>query len=239
MRPFTEWTVLPHGKLAQLDNNILTVTGDLHMPLGDVPRRMTVVRLSDSRLVIFSAIALDEHEMAQLEGWGTPAYLIVPGELHRMDAKIWKDRYPLMKVITPAGVRSKVEELVPVDATHVEFDDPRVRYVTVPGTEDREAALEVHGKGGTTLIINDLIWNLDDRPGFSGWLFRVLGFTGREPKMPGIIQMRAVKQKAELRQQLQAWSQISDLNRIVVSHGDIVLRDPAGALARLAVQLVA
>jgi hypothetical protein len=239
MRPFTEWTVLPHGKLSQLDKNILTVTGDLHMPLGDVPRRMTVVRLSDGRLVIFSAIALDEPEMAQLESWGTPAYLIVPGELHRMDAKIWKDRYPLMKVITPAGVRSKVEELVPVDAAHVEFQDPRVRYVTVPGTEDREAALEVHGMSGTTLIINDLIWNLDDRPGFSGWLFKVLGFTGREPKMPGIIQMRAVKQKAALRSQLQAWSQIPDLNRIVVSHGSIVLRDPAGALARLAVQLVA
>jgi hypothetical protein len=239
MRPFTEWTVLPHGKLGQLDNNILTVTGDLHMPLGDVPRRMTVVRLSDARLVIFSAIALDEPEMAQLEFFGRPAYLIVPGELHRMDAKIWKDRYPLMKVITPAGVRTKVEELVPVDATHVEFDDPRVRYVTVPGTDDREAALEVHSKGGTTLIINDLIWNLDDRPGFSGWMFRVLGFTGREPKMPGIIQMRAVKQKADLRAQLQSWSQIPDLNRIVVSHGDIVLRDPAGALARLAVQLAA
>lgn len=239
MRPFTEWTVLPHGKLAQLTNNILTVTGELHMPLGDFPRRMTVVRLSSGKLVIFSAIALDEDEMQQLEDFGTPAYLIVPNELHRMDAKIWRDRYPLMKVITPAGVRSKVAELVPVDATHVEFDDPRVLFVTVPGTNEREAALQVHSHGGTTLVINDLIWNVDDRPGLSGWLFRVLGFTGREPKMPGLIQLRAVKQKEELRAQLEAWSRITDLNRIVVSHGNIVIREPAQALARLAEQLAA
>ncbi len=51
-RPFKEWTVLPHGKLSRLDDNMLTVTGDLHMPIGDFPRRMTVVRLSDARLII-------------------------------------------------------------------------------------------------------------------------------------------------------------------------------------------
>jgi hypothetical protein len=239
MRPFTEWTVLPHGKLSQLTNNILTVTGDLHMPFGDIPRRMTVVRLSSGKLVIFSAIALDENEMRQLEAFGVPAYLIVPNELHRLDAKIWRDRYPLMQVITPPGVRAKVADVVPVDATHVQFDDPRVLFVTVPGTSEREAALEVHSIGGTTLVINDLIWNVDDRPGLSGWLFRVLGFTGREPKMPGLIQLRAVKQKEELRAQLEAWSHIPDLNRIVVSHGAIVERDPAQALARLADQLAA
>ncbi len=57
-KPFKHWKVLSHGKLKQIDDNILTVTGDIHMPLMDLPRRMTVVRLSDSRLVVFSAIAL-------------------------------------------------------------------------------------------------------------------------------------------------------------------------------------
>jgi len=27
-RPFQQWTVLPHGKLAQIDENILTVVGE-------------------------------------------------------------------------------------------------------------------------------------------------------------------------------------------------------------------
>ena len=34
---------------------------------------MTVIRLNDSRLVVFSAIGLDEDEMAALEEYGRPA----------------------------------------------------------------------------------------------------------------------------------------------------------------------
>ena len=49
-KPFKEWTVLPHGKLARLDDNLLSVTGELQMPIGEFPRRMTVVRLRDGRL---------------------------------------------------------------------------------------------------------------------------------------------------------------------------------------------
>ena len=49
-----------------------------------------------------------------------------------VDAKIWKDRYPAMKVITPAGAREKVEKAVPVDSTRADFDDADVALVTVP-----------------------------------------------------------------------------------------------------------
>jgi hypothetical protein len=50
-QPFEHWTVLPHGKLVPVDENILTVVGEIHMPLMDLPRRMTVVRLLDRRLM--------------------------------------------------------------------------------------------------------------------------------------------------------------------------------------------
>ena len=94
-KPFENWTVLPHGRITRIEDNILTVTGKLHMPpMGQVERRMTVVRLHDDRLIIYSAIALDEDEMSELETFGTPAYLIVPNDIHRMDAKIWKKRSP-------------------------------------------------------------------------------------------------------------------------------------------------
>ncbi|HEX3777390.1 MAG TPA: hypothetical protein VHV51_23120, partial [Polyangiaceae bacterium] len=120
-KPFTEWTVLPHGTLSRLDDNLLSVTGDLHMPVGDVPRRMTVARTKSGKLVIYSAIALDEGEMRALEDFGAPSFLIVPNDIHRMDAKIWKNRYPELTVIAPAGVRKKVEEVVAVDRTAIDF----------------------------------------------------------------------------------------------------------------------
>ena len=41
-RPFEAWKVLPHGKLTVIDENLLSVVGGLPMPIGDLPRRMTV-----------------------------------------------------------------------------------------------------------------------------------------------------------------------------------------------------
>jgi len=204
-----------------------------------VQRRMTIVRLQDSRLVIFSAIALDEAEMRALEDFGEPAFLIVPNDIHRMDAKIWKDRYRALRVVAPAGVRKQVDEVVPVDETTVDFGDPQVHFVTVPGTEQHEAALVVKTWSGTTLVVNDLIWNLDDRPGFGGRLFRIMGFTGHEPRIPTVVELREIKDKHALRGQLERWARIQDLNRIIVSHGKIVTRDPAGVLDRLAGSLAA
>jgi hypothetical protein len=225
--------------LSRLDDNLLSVTGDLHMPVGDFPRRMTVVRLESGQLVIYSAIALDEAEMRALEDFGEPAFLIVPNDIHRMDAKIWKDRYPGLTVVAPAGVRKKVEAVVPVDRTTVDFADPRVQFLTVPGTEDHEAALLVKTWSGTTLVVNDLIWNLQDRPGFGGWVFRVMGFTGSQPRIPTVVELHQIRDKHALRMQLEAWARIGDLNRIIVSHGAIVTRNPSGVLVHLAHELAA
>ena len=238
-KPFSEWTVLPHGKLSRLDDNLLSVTGDLQMPVGKFPRRMTVVRLHDGRLVVYSAIALDEAEMRALEAFGEPSFLVVPNDIHRMDAKIWKDRYPQMRVVAPAGVKKQVEELVPVEDTAPNLGDPQVQFVTVPGTQEREAALVVRTWSGTTLVVNDLIWNLDDRPGFGGWLFHLLGFTGQEPRIPALVELRGIKDKQALREQLERWALIPGLNRIIVSHGKIVSRDAKGVLDRLAEHLAA
>jgi hypothetical protein len=240
MKPFATWTVLPHGKLTRLEDNVLSVTGTMHMPpMGEVERRMTVVRLADGRLVVWSAIALDEAQMQELERFGRPAYMIVPGDLHRMDARAWKDRYPQLVVVAPAAAREKVEAVVPVDATEVDFGDPKVRFLTVPGTGEREAALLVEGTGGTTLVLNDLIFDLANRRGLSGWLFKAIGMTGDEPHIPPVVRMRKVVDKEALSAALRQWAQLPRLERVIVSHGGIIGNDAATVLDRIASEVAA
>src|SRR5262245_25342456 len=236
-RPFREWKVLPHGKLSQLDDNILTVVGEIRMPLMNLPRRMTVVRLSDGRLVVFSAIALDEEEMAALEAWGRPAYLIVPSDKHRLDARIWKDRYPQMQVVAPEGAREKVAETVPVDTTAPRFDDPNVNFMTVPGTRGREAVLLVRTPNGTTLVLNDVVGNIQDASGVGGWLLRVAGFAGDEAQIPKVVKMAMIEDANALRAQLLQWSGIESLRRILVSHGRPIEENPRETLRDLASSL--
>ena len=236
-KPFDTWKVLPHGKLTEVDDNVLTVVGRIQMPLGGFPRRMTVVRLHDGRLVIYSAIALDDDAMGELERYGHPSFLVVPGDHHRLDARIWKQRYPTLLVVAPAGALGMVQEVVPVDTVAPRFDDADVQWITVPGTREHEAALLVRGRTGKTLILNDIVANIRHEHGFGGWMMRLMGFAGDEPGIPGVRKLAMVKDAQALREQLLDWSEVADLRRILVSHGEPIVDDPRGVLRELAESL--
>ena len=228
------WKVLPHGELSEIEENILTVTGTIQMPLVQLPRRMTVVRLLDARLVVWSAIALDEAGMRRIEAWGEPAWLVVPNDHHRLDAGAWKRRYPQLRVVAPDGARRKIEEAVPVDTTAPRFGDPNVRFVIVPGTRGHEAALVVENGSGTTLVLNDIVANIRDAKGFGGWLLGLMGFAGDEPHVPRPVALMMIDDKAALRAQLLEWAGIVSLRRILVSHGEPIDANPQQVLRELA-----
>jgi hypothetical protein len=233
------WKVHPHGQLIELEENLFTVTGTVSMPVGQLPRRMTVARISGHRLVIFSAMSLADGEMARLEELGEPAFMIIPNDHHRMDAPAWKARYPNIRVIGPAGAREKIEKVVLLDATAVDFRDSSVLFMSVAGTAQREAALQVNGPGGTTLVLNDLIGNIRDASGFSGWFLKMMGFAGDEPHIPFPIKRAVIESKGQVRDQLLRWAALPTLQRIIVSHGSIIDDDPRGVLRRLAQSLAA
>lgn len=235
--PFKEWTVLPHGELQHINERILTVVGDIKMPLVHFPRRMSVVQLQDGGAIIYSAVALDDAQMAQLEAFGRPAFMVVPSERHRLDAGIFKQRYPPMQVIAPSGAREKVEKVAHVDTTAPDFGDAAVRYVEVPGTNGTEAALEVTGDDGVTLIVNEIIGDVHGATGVRGWLLKLMGFAGDEPNVPAPVKMMFSEGKEELAAQFRRWAELPKLKRIIVSHGDIIEDDPAGTLQRLASEL--
>lgn len=239
-KPLKEWSVWPHCKLTRLDDNLLSIARARPMrPRGDGEGRMTVVRLKDGRLVLFGAIVLDEAEMRAIKTFGTPAYLIVPNDMHRVDAKVWKDLYPAIKVIAPAAARARVEKIVPVDATVVDFHDPAVRFVPVPGTGEQEAALVVQTGNGTTLVLNDLIFNLENRTGREAERSKAAGAASHEPHVSPFVRMRKVKDKGALKAQLERWSRLPDLKRVIISHGNIIADDAAHVLRRIAEDLAA
>jgi hypothetical protein len=230
-----KWEVLPHGELVEIDDGILTVAGEIRMPLGNLPRRMTVVRLGGDRTAIFSAVALDEPGMARIEAMGRPSVLIVPGDHHRLDARIWKDRYRDMQVIAPPAAKAAVEEAVPVDATRDILDDPEVTLVIVPGAGGHEAALEVRRRSGLTIVANDLIANVAHPHGIGAAIMaRLMGFGVSEPQVPRVVRHMIVDDKPALAAQFAAWAEEPDLRRIIVSHGDVIEANARDVLNTLA-----
>jgi hypothetical protein len=231
--PFKEWTVLPHGILTRVNSRILTVVGALKMPMLKLPRRMTVVRLVSGDLVIFSAIALRDPDMGELEAFGRPAFLIVPSIRHRLDAPNYKRRYPGITVVAPRLGSEKTSEVVHVDTHTPDFDDATVRYVEIVG----DSILEVQGEDGLTLIVNDLIGDIHDEHGLGGWLLRVMGFAGDDPHVPAPVKLLLGKHKSEVAHHFRRWADRGDLRRIIVSHGDPIESDPCGTLRTLAASL--
>jgi hypothetical protein len=231
--PFEKWTVLPHGKLTPVNERITTVVGELKMPLLELPRRMSVVRLKSGGLVIFSAIALREPEMAELEVLGPPAFLVVPSERHRLDAPGYLQRYPSMKVVAPHAGAKKIADVVRVDTSTPDFGDGSVRYAEIAG----DSALEVDGNDGLTVIVNDLIGDIHGEHGVGGWLLRAMGFAGEEPHVPAPVKLLLGKHKSEVAQQFRRWADRDDLRRVIVSHGDPIEADPRSVLRTLAASL--
>lgn len=227
-----EWTVLPHGPLRELERGLLTVVGQIPMPLGNFPRRMTVVGLDRERTAIFSPIALGEEEMARIERLGKPAFFIIPNQGHRLDARPFRARYPDAKIITAPGAKKGVEEAVRVDAVTADLGD-EIDLMTVAGAQEGELAMLVRHDGGSTLITNDVIGNVGHPQGPGAWIMsRLMGF-GPSPQIPRAAKMMFIKDKAALVAQLREWAALRRLRRLIPSHGDI-LENPAPHLVRIA-----
>jgi hypothetical protein len=232
-----EWKVLPHGRVKTIGDRIITVEGDIPMPLGKFPRRMTVVGLSRNRSAIFSAMALEEPEMRRVEEIGKPSFLIVPNGHHRLDAYVWKQRYPKLKVMSPPAAEASVSEAAQVDSTDDILKDRDVDFVVVQGTGEAEAALVVRRGGATTLIVNDVIANVRHPRGIGAKIMaRLFGFGVKHPQVPRVVKRMMVKDKGMLAEQLREWSKIPSLRRIIPSHGDMIER-PAQVLQKMAEEL--
>jgi len=233
--PHQTWTVLPHGEFSEVDDGVWTIVGQIPMPMGMLDRRMTVARLTDGRLVLFSTIALEEEQMEQLEGFGAPAFFVAPDAMHRLDIGIYKDRYPDACIIAPAGAREKVAEVAPVDDDW-SFGDPAVRLVDVAGTEQQELAMEIHRPSGLTLVLNDIVGNIRDAHGLSGAFLKLTKFAGDKPHVPLPVK-KMIRDKPALAAQFRAWAARPNLKRVLVSHGEVIDSDPAAALEALAQSL--
>jgi hypothetical protein len=229
------WDVGPHGPLEAVDDGLLSVEGEIVMPLGRFPRRMTVVGLRNGRTAIWSPVPLREPEMERIEALGAPAFLIVPGIAHRLDIRPWKRRYPSARILCPRGARAAVDEAVPVDATHDILDDPTADFLTVPGVGEREAAMLVRRGDRLTLVVNDILANVRHPHGIGARIMAtLLGFGMRRPRMPRIGRRMFVDDAKVLAATFRHWADEPDLARIIVSHGDVISDYPRTALRQAA-----
>ena len=225
-----------HRPLERIEENLHAVEGDVPGIPG-FHRRMTIARRSGGGLLFFNAVPIDDATLERIRGLGKPEILVVPHHLHSLDAHAFREKLGL-RVYAPALCRALVAERVPVDGTFEEMpQDPTLKVLTVAGFKTGEGLLVVRSGDRTSLVVADVVTNVPDGPGVMGFIARVLGFTADHPILATPPKLRVLRDKPALRAQLEELARTPGLARIVPSHGNVVDRDPAGALRAIAATL--
>lgn len=229
------WTVLSHGPVEEIADGVWRVEGAL--PKMAMRRVMTIARMASGGLVVHGPIALDEAAMRKVDALGDVAFIVVPNGYHRLDAPAYAARYPKARVLCPRGARERVAEVVAAAGDYGDLPaDARVRLEHLDGVGDAEGAMIVTSDDGATVVLNDVVFNMPHLDGFAGLVLRAIGSSGG-PRITRVARMLVVKDKAALRAHLERLAATPRLQRVVVSHHQMIDVAPAETLARVAATL--
>lgn len=244
-----EWEshVLPHGEIEELAPNLWHVTGTLPSSMM-VPREMILYRLADGSLLIHSAIALNESGMAKLESLGTPNILIVPNRIHRLDASVYKKRYPQLVVVCPAAAKPYVEQEVTVDGVAEEILPKYGITCHEPAAiRPQKLVYELTLPNGKALIFTDILFNLNksyfqQNLPTGNYLFQWLGTSAIGSSgffgITGLGKQFFMTECNAYRQWLESLANnIPDLQVISVAHGSPIVTDCSARLREAAARL--
>jgi len=198
----------------------------------EVGTRMTVIRLSQDRLVIIAPIQLQDETVEQLNQLGNVSDIIAPNLYHYLFLNQCKQKYPNATVWATSGLQDKCPDLlidkILSDHAIQSLNGLEASQVVGFNTFDIKGYMPLnewvffHAKS-RTLIITDLAFHFDHQSSPSAQLIsRVLG--GYQQLRPSLLEKIATRDKEQVRQSLQsilAW----DFDRVIMAHGSIIEQD--------------
>jgi hypothetical protein len=181
--------------------------------------RMTVVRLADGGLWLYSPVEIDDGLAAQLGALGAVAHIVAPNRYHHLFAGGAKRRYPAATLWAVPGLPEKRRDLtfdrvLPAEGPWGDQLDGLV-LTSVPRFNE---AVFFH-RASRTLICADFVFNIltDDSFG-TRMIYRLLGAYGKPAQswfFRKSIDRAAVGPQIDT---MLAW----DIQRVCMSHGDVL-----------------
>ncbi|SBW01859.1 conserved hypothetical protein [uncultured Alphaproteobacteria bacterium] len=214
----------PPGPLVAVADGLWIVDMPLRVMGADVGTRMSVIRLKDGRLLLYSPVAMIEalrHDLARI---GEVAAIVCPNAWHHLFAAQAREAFPAAKLYGPAELAPKRRDLR-FDGYLTNVPPPAWEDAALPsrvqGSSLHETAL-FHPPSGT-LLVADLLQNLRAPRGGMTGLYLWLGGLGAEPGVHRFVRW-SFRNRAEAGQGIRRilkW----DFRRIVPCHGGIVEAD--------------
>ena len=187
------------------------------MPLTST---MTVLRLGDGGLLLYSPVAMTAARRAAVESLGRVAHLYAPNLFHHRWIGDWAAAFPSARVHAPAGLAQKRRDLR-IDRVHGEAPEPAFEGVVdelpIEGFRLRETALLY--RPARTLVVADLVHNVG-RPThrWSAIYTRLMGFYD-QAALSRVIRWTGFTDKSAARRCIDAIL-AQPFDRLVVGHGE-------------------
>lgn len=208
--------------LTQISENIWGAESEVVMgKIIHFPVRMTVLRLEDGGLILYSPIRLDEDLVKEVKALGTVKWIVAPNGFHHLFVRKAHKHFPQAKLVGVSAVAAKRSDIdfdMILDEGIPEAWNDEIDVEVVGGMPMVSEAVFFH-RGDHALVVADFLFNITKANGlFSTVVFKMAGTLGKFGQSR--IFLSAIKDKEAIRQSAKRildW----DIKRLVVSHGAI------------------
>ena len=213
----------------QLTDDVVVMSFPLRFFGIDFARNVTLLRLSDGRVIVHSTAAFTEKDVAAMRTFGEPAWLVDATLLHETFAKAGRAALPALPYLAPDGFKEiSGVATQPLDPPPSDWAG-EIEVLQVAGTKKKEH-LFFHRRS-RTLVVSDLFFSFPAET--EGWArFFARRIMGLPPNLFGVSRFFRLlitdKQAFERSiNKMLEW----DFERVVVAH-----REPLQAGVRAAVE---
>lgn len=221
-----------HGTLTPFGDGVWIDTAPVRFLGMRLTATMTVFRLGDGSLLLYSPIAMTAERRAAIESLGTVAHLYAPNLYHHLRVGDWAARFPSARLHAPAGLSRKRPDLR-IDRVHPTVQEPAfagvVDELRIDGFRLEESVLVY--RPARTLVVADLVHNVGrPRHAWTKLYTKTMGFYDRLA-LSRMIRWTAVSNRAALRRSLDDLLSLP-FDRLIVGHGTPIVAGGKEALAK-------
>jgi len=225
--------------LVEIDRDVFLHESMIRFYRVRLQTRMTVLRLSGARLLLYSPTPLDAALAAALDGLGRVAFVVSPNKIHNQTLAAYAAAYPDARRVAPPGLAERRRGLR-FDA--VIGDEPladwrgEVDHALTRGNVFFSELLLLH-RASKSLLVGDLVENLEERSA-SAMALRLAALFGVPRRPVASPEHRFYTLDAEAAAASLARARAWDFERILLCHGACIERGAKQVFASVCDELL-
>ncbi len=188
--------------------------------------KMTVIKYDDDKLLLHSPIPICPQLIEKIDTLGQVKLLMAPNLMHNLFINEWKQHYNDATLMAPKHIKKvdydiSLEEITLSEKSSINIpSDFRIQFIA--GMNGLHEYALIHIPSGT-LVLTDLAFNIHNVKGiWSNIFFRLYGAYGKFG--PTHLIKAIIKNKVKFSQSINTILSY-DFDKIIVSHGDLVMQD--------------